>query len=155
VFQEPLLFDTTVTENVATGLKLRGVSRRGFLKFCASTASLMALPPMMIPQIARALETARRPSVIWLPFQECTGCTESITRAHGATIEQLIFEAISLDYQHTIMAAAGHQSDDALRESMKENYGKYILAVDGSIRGSGDARRPDSRGRSLGPINGP
>jgi tungstate transport system ATP-binding protein len=28
VFQEPLLFDTTVFENVATGLKLRGVSRR-------------------------------------------------------------------------------------------------------------------------------
>jgi ABC-type sugar transport system ATPase subunit len=27
VFQEPLLFDTTVAENVATGLKLRGVSR--------------------------------------------------------------------------------------------------------------------------------
>ena len=85
---------------VADYLRMRGVSRRGFLKFCASTASLMALPPMMIPQIARALETARRPSVIWLPFQECTGCTESITRAHGSTIEQLIFEAISLDYQH-------------------------------------------------------
>lgn len=28
VFQEPLLFDTTVRDNVATGLKLRGVSRR-------------------------------------------------------------------------------------------------------------------------------
>ncbi|MGE3267988.1 MAG: ABC transporter ATP-binding protein [Chloroflexota bacterium] len=28
VFQEPLLFDTTVYENVATGLKLRGVSRK-------------------------------------------------------------------------------------------------------------------------------
>jgi tungstate transport system ATP-binding protein len=28
VFQEPLLFDTTVSENVATGLKLRGVPRR-------------------------------------------------------------------------------------------------------------------------------
>jgi tungstate transport system ATP-binding protein len=28
VFQEPLLFDTTVSENVATGLKLRGVSHR-------------------------------------------------------------------------------------------------------------------------------
>lgn len=27
VFQEPLLFDTTVSENVATGLKLRGVHR--------------------------------------------------------------------------------------------------------------------------------
>lgn len=28
VFQEPLLFDTTVRDNVATGLKLRGVPRR-------------------------------------------------------------------------------------------------------------------------------
>jgi hydrogenase small subunit len=121
------------TPLVADYLRMRGVSRRGFLKFCASTASLMALPPMMIPQIARALETARRPSVIWLPFQECTGCTESITRAHGSTIEQLIFEAISLDYQHTLMAAAGEQSDDALHEAMKENHGKYLLAVDGSI----------------------
>jgi hydrogenase small subunit len=114
-------------------LRMRGVSRRGFLKFCAATASLMAMPPAMIPRIAAALEAARRPAVIWLPFQECTGCTESITRAHGATIEQLIFEAISLDYQHTIMAAAGEQSDLALRESMKENHGKYLLAVDGSI----------------------
>jgi hydrogenase small subunit len=114
-------------------LRMRGVSRRGFLKFCAATASLMAMPPMMIPRIAAALENARRPAVIWLPFQECTGCTESITRAHGASIEQLIFEAISLDYQHTIMAAAGEQSDEALHESMRENHGKYLLAVDGSI----------------------
>jgi hydrogenase small subunit len=119
--------------SVVDYLRVRGVSRRGFLKFCAATASLMAMPPAMIPRIARALETARRPSVIWLPFQECTGCTESITRAHGATIEQLIFEAISLDYQHTIMAAAGHQSDEALHEAMEQNKGKYILAVDGSI----------------------
>ncbi|MCC7367847.1 MAG: ABC transporter ATP-binding protein [Chloroflexi bacterium] len=28
VFQEPLLFDTTVAENVASGLKLRGIGRR-------------------------------------------------------------------------------------------------------------------------------
>jgi NiFe hydrogenase small subunit HydA len=54
-------------------------------------------------------------------------------RAHGSTIEQLIFEAISLDYQHTLMAAAGEQSDDALHEAMKLNHGKYLLAVDGSI----------------------
>jgi hydrogenase small subunit len=114
-------------------LKARGVSRRGFMKFCAATASLMALPPTMVPRIAAALEKARRPSVIWLPFQECTGCTESITRAHGATIEQLIFEAISLDYQHTLQAAAGAAAEDARHAAMKQNWGKYLLAVDGSI----------------------
>ncbi len=52
---------------------------------------MMALPPMMIPRIAAALEQARRPSVIWLSFQECTGCTESLTRSHSPTVEGLIF----------------------------------------------------------------
>ena len=42
-------------------LRSQGVTRRGFMKFCATTASMMALPPAMIPVIANALETARRP----------------------------------------------------------------------------------------------
>jgi len=114
-------------------LRSRGVTRRDFLSFCASTAALMGLPATMAPRIAAALEGARRPSVIWLPFQECTGCTESITRAHGATLESLIFEAISLDYQHTLQAAAGDAAERAREQAMKENRGRYLLIVDGSI----------------------
>lgn len=103
------------------------------MSFCATTAALMALPPALAPRIAAALENARRPSVIWLPFQECTGCTESLTRWHAPTLEGLIFESISLDYQHTIMAAAGDRAAEARREAMQENHGEYLLAVDGSI----------------------
>ena len=54
---------------------------------------------------------ARRPSVIWLSFQECTGCTESLTRSHAPTVESLIFDAISLDYHHTLQVAAGEAAD--------------------------------------------
>jgi hydrogenase small subunit len=114
-------------------LRQQGVTRRGFLKFCAATASLMALPPAMVPRIAAALENARRPSVIWLSFQECTGCTESLTRSHSPTIEGLIFNAISLDYHHTLQAAAGDQAELAREKAMEENFGNYILVVDGSI----------------------
>jgi hydrogenase small subunit len=114
-------------------LRAQGVSRRGFLKLCAALTSAMALPPALIPQVAQALENARRPSVIWLPFQECTGCTESLTRAHGATLEQVIFNAISLDYQHTIMAAAGEAAEAARHEAMQDNFGQYLLIVDGSV----------------------
>jgi hydrogenase small subunit len=114
-------------------LKNRGVSRRAFLKFCTTTASMMALPPSMVPAIASALEKARRPSVIWLSFQECTGCTESLTRSHTPTIEGLIFDAISLDYHHTLQAASGDAAEHAREEAMKENYGNYLLVVDGSI----------------------
>jgi len=113
-------------------LRDQGVSRRSFLKYCAATASMMALSPALIPKIAHALESAKRPSVIWLSFQECTGCTESLTRAHTATIESLIFDAISLDY-HTLQAASGHAAEEAREEAMKENFGKYLLIVDGSI----------------------
>jgi hydrogenase small subunit len=118
---------------LADYLRLNGVSRRGFLKFCATTASLMALPPAVIPRIAEALENAKRPSVIWLSFQECTGCTESITRSHSPSLESLIFEAISLDYHHTLQVASGEAAEHAREQAMKDNWGKYVLVVDGSI----------------------
>ena len=114
-------------------LRRQGVSRRGFLKFCATTASLMALPPSMVPAIARALEQARRPSVIWLSFQECTGCTESLTRSHGPTVESLIFDHVSLDYHHTLQAASGAAAEQAREQAMHDNHGNYLVVVDGSV----------------------
>lgn len=114
-------------------LARQGVTRRTFLKYCATLASMMALPPAAGRAMAEAMAAVRRPSVIWLPFQECTGCTESITRSHSPTIEGMIFDMISLDYQETLMAAAGHQAEEARQNAMKENAGKYLLIVDGSI----------------------
>lgn len=120
-------------QTVGEHLRSQGISRRGFLKFCGLLASSMALAPSMIPKIAEALENAKRPSVIWLSFQECTGCTESITRSHSPSIEGLIFDAISLDYHHTLQAASGYGAEEARDEAMKMNRGKYVLVVDGSI----------------------
>ena len=82
---------------------------------------------------AEAVENARRPSVIWLSFQECTGCTESLTRSASPTVEGLIFDAISLDYHHTLQAAAGDQAEAARHAAMEENEGGYLVLVDGSI----------------------
>jgi hydrogenase small subunit len=103
------------------------------MKFCATITSMMALPPSMVSAVAQSLENAKRPSVIWLPFQECTGCTESFTRSHSPTIEGLIFNSISLDYHHTLQAAAGHAAEEAKHQAMEANKGEYLLLVDGSI----------------------
>lgn len=120
-------------ETLLDHMAREGMSRRTFLKYCASLASMMALPPSAAAAMAEALGKAKRPSVIWLPFQECTGCTESITRSHTPSIEGMIFDMISLDYQETLMAAAGFQAEEALQAAMKENYGKYVLIIDGSV----------------------
>ncbi len=120
-------------QTLAEALLQQGVTRRGFLKFCSGLATMMALPASMAPMIASALENAKRPSVIWLSFQECTGCTESLTRSHSPTLESLIFDVISLDYHHTLQAASGHAAEEAREKAMKEFNGKYLLIVDGSI----------------------
>lgn len=114
-------------------LAAQGLSRRGFLKFCSATASLMALPPTAVGRVAEALAAARRPSVIWLSFQECTGCTESLTRSHAPSLESLIFDAISLDYHHTLQVAAGTAAEEAREAAMQASRGEYLLVVDGSI----------------------
>ncbi|MCW9012729.1 MAG: hydrogenase small subunit [Gammaproteobacteria bacterium] len=110
-----------------------GISRRSFLKYCTAMASLLALPASAIPVFSDRLRQASRPSVVWLSFQECTGCTESLTRSHAPTIEELIFDYISLDYHHTLQAASGEAAEIARSEAMKNSFGKYILIVDGSI----------------------
>lgn len=110
-----------------------GLSRRAFLKFCAVTASLLALPPSAASILAEALVCARRLPVIWLSFQECTGCTESLTRSSAPSIERLLFELISLDYHHTLQAAAGEAAEQAREASLKTNHGKLLLVVDGSV----------------------
>jgi hydrogenase small subunit len=120
-------------ETLLEVLTRRGISRRAFLKFCAAATSLMALPPTMATAVAEALMNARRPSVIWLSFQECTGCTESLTRSHSPTLESLIFDAISLDYHETLLAAAGSAAEAARDNAMKEAWGNYLLLVDGSV----------------------
>ena len=114
-------------------LSERRISRRTLLKYASYTASILALPPTAASAIAQGLAGARRQSVIWLSFQECTGCTESITRASSPSIEDLIFDFISLDYHHTLMNASGEAAEKARRTAMEENTGKYILIVDGSV----------------------
>ena len=110
-----------------------GVSRREFMQFCAATAATLGLPAGAEAQIAKAVERAQRPSVIWLHFQECTGCTESLLRAEHPTLEKLILDVISLDYHETLMAAAGHQAEAARKAAMKAHKGKYVLVVEGAI----------------------
>jgi hydrogenase small subunit len=111
----------------------RGISRRAFLKYSAYLASLLALPPTAAKVMAETLANAKRQPVIWLSFQECTGCTESLTRSHSPTLEDLIFDLISLDYHHTLQVASGEAAEEARRQSMEANKGKYIVVVDGSV----------------------
>src|SRR3974390_3426446 len=114
-------------------LEQRSVSRRDFMVFCASMAAVLGLPEEAAAAIAGAVETGARPVLVWLEFQDCAGNTESLLRATHPTVADLILDSISLNYHETIMAAAGSQAEDALAQTVRDNAGKYIALVEGSI----------------------
>lgn len=131
--QSPLFHPLAGGETLGRQLQDRGVSRREFLDFCGKMALVLGLGEAAGARVAHALQNVKRPSVIWIQLQECTGCVESLLRTAEPTIGNLVLDMVSLDYSHTLMAAAGHQSEAALATAMKENAGAYILVVTGSV----------------------
>jgi len=109
------------------------LNRRGFLKGCTMAAAALGLSETMVPKLVEAATTAQRPRVIWLHFQECTGCTETLLRASHPDIARLLLDVISLDYHETVMAAAGHQAEHLLTETLKNHAGEFICVVEGGI----------------------
>ncbi len=114
-------------------LGVPNLRRRDFMKLCGTTAALLGLGAAGIPRIADALVTAaaERPSVVWLNFASDTGCTEALIKATYPNAAQLILEILSLDYNETIMAAAGTQAEEILEGALKR--GDYILFIEGAI----------------------
>jgi hydrogenase small subunit len=126
-------YSWTESEGLQKHLEKRGVSRRDFVKFCGEMGVMLGLGMTAGPSIAKALQAVKRPSVIWLQLQECTGCVESVLRTADPTIGDLLLDVVSLDYNHTLMAGAGDAVERAKKSAMDANRGKYILVVTGSI----------------------
>jgi NiFe hydrogenase small subunit HydA len=113
-------------------LEFRGIKRRDFLKFCGATAALIGLSELHVPKIAAALEkAAKRQPVVWLNFASDTGCTEAFVKATYPSAAEVILDILSVDYNETIMAAAGKQAEEILDKSRRA--GGYILIVEGGI----------------------
>jgi hydrogenase small subunit len=129
----PTAYPWVEDETLDQYLERRGVTRRDFLTFCGSMAAVLGLGELATPRIAKALAAVKRPSVIWLQLQECTGCVESVLRTAEPTIGDLVLDVISLDYQETLMAGAGSAVERALTDSIAKNKGAYVLLVTGSV----------------------
>jgi hydrogenase small subunit len=109
-----------------------GVTRRDFIKFCTGMAALLSLPASFVPRIAEAV-SGKKPYLVWLEFQDCAGDTEALLRAENPTVGQIVLDVLSVDYHETIMAPAGHQAEKSLQDVVKNQKGKYIVVVEGSI----------------------
>jgi hydrogenase small subunit len=136
-------------DTIQKSLEARGVSRRDFLKLSSLLAVAMGLHAAPVEAsglpveatrgysaeayVAKALETAQRVPVIWLEFQDCTGCTEAVSRSVSPSLVNLVLNTLTIEYHETLSAAAGFQVEQAKQDAMKKYAGKYVLVVEGSI----------------------
>jgi len=106
-----LVASSSVLETIDERLMRCGISRRAFLKFCSTLMVAapfgLAITDKKTPEdVAEGLGKVIRPPVIWLAFQDCTGCTETLLRTSHPDLSDLILNIISLEYHETLMAAA-------------------------------------------------
>jgi len=130
-------------ETLGDRLANSGVSRRSFMKYCIGLSAMMAIPISLMPKLVEAA-LAKKTSVVYLSFQECTGCLESLVNVFPNTrynlsatnstdsIANIILSALSLDYQETLMAPSGTQAEISKAAAIA-NPESYILVVDGSL----------------------
>ncbi|TDL76885.1 twin-arginine translocation signal domain-containing protein [Rhodococcus qingshengii] len=110
-----------------------GFSRRDFLKMCTALAATLGLDYTQSHQVVKAMEIKNRVPVVWLQFQDCTGCSETFIRSSQPKTESVLLEIISLEYSDVISAPSGHQAEASMKQVLKDYKGEYILAVEGSI----------------------
>ena len=113
-------------------MRQQGITRRSFLKFCSLTAASLGLGAEGAPAIAQAMQAKPRTPVLWLHGLECTCCSESFIRSAHPLAKDAVLTLISLDYDDTLMAAAGHQAEEILVDIVSKNKGNYIVAVEGN-----------------------
>lgn len=111
----------------------QGFTRRDFLKMCTALAATIGLDYTQSNKVVNAMETKARVPVVWLQFQDCTGCSESFIRSSQPNTESVLLDMISLEYSEVLAAPSGFQAEASKEQVLKNYKGEYILAVEGSI----------------------
>ena len=131
--------EPTLEENLIR----QGFDRRDFLKYCGELAAVFTVggavlgsatpasaAPITAERVAEELGALKKPIVVWLQLQECTGCMESALRSGGTTIEEAVLSLLSVEYNELVMQASGEALNKALDAA---NAQPHILVVNGSV----------------------
>ncbi|HHW08318.1 MAG TPA: hydrogenase small subunit [Clostridia bacterium] len=113
-------------------LRSRGMNRREFIKLLTAAAVAMGFSATDVPAMAQAIEEGvKKTPVIWMKGQLCTGCTCSSISTLDPGPAEVVLDLLSFRYNPTIMAAAGHQAQQAMEDTIKE--GGYLLVMEGAV----------------------
>jgi hydrogenase small subunit len=112
------------------------ISRKKFLQVSAGSIAGVALSSLWLPKLlsaAGAKNGKGRLPIIWFQAQACTGCPVSLIDTEYPSIDDVLIEVVTMEFNPVIMGAAGDIAMGVIDRMIAEEKGEYIFVVDGSI----------------------
>lgn len=122
-------------ETLGEHMERRGVTRREFNTWCLKLLGLMGVTALCgseaeAQEAADKIAAMKRPVVMWLQLQECTGCLESTIRSYNEEIGNLVLSVVSMPYVELLMAPSGAAAEKSFHDAAEQ---PHILVVNGSV----------------------
>ena len=111
------------------------VSRREFVKYCATLSGALGLASSDLVRLGEVLAGPACPQVVWLNGASCSGCSVSLLNLIAddgpQNVAELLIDWINLSFHPTLMDAAGDLAVSRLERAYSQ--AGYILVVEGGV----------------------
>ena len=104
-----------------------------FNKWVSMVTAGMRLHPEYEATVKEGVKQLNKLPIVWLELSDCSGNSEAFIKTANPRMDDLILQYISLDYHELLMAASGEASETALDAVLKNDFGNYVLIVEGAI----------------------
>lgn len=119
--------------NLEAAMKMVDVAQDELNSWVSMVTANMQLHPAFEPLVKQSVKALNKVPIIWLELSDCSGNSEAFIKTTNPTLEDLIFDYISLDYHELLMSASGNQSETVLEEVIHQFKNEYVLIVEGAI----------------------
>ena len=120
-------------DNLESAMESLDIAKSEVNSWISMVTANMQLHPNFEQVIEGALCNLNKVPIVWLELSDCSGNSEAFIKSANPSIEDLIFDYVSLDYHELLMSASGDQSETILEDIIKNQKGEYILIVEGAV----------------------
>jgi quinone-reactive Ni/Fe-hydrogenase small subunit len=121
------------TDNLESALKSIDIEKSQVNSWISMVTADMQLHPNFEEVALEGVQSLNKVPIVWLELSDCSGNSEAFIKSTNPTIEDIIFDYVSLDYHELLMSASGDQSETILDDIITHQKGEYILIVEGAV----------------------
>ncbi|MEA2091253.1 MAG: hydrogenase small subunit, partial [Campylobacterota bacterium] len=120
-------------DNLEAALESLDIGKQEVNSWISMVTASMQLHPNFEEVVNDGVKALNKVPIIWLELSDCSGNSEAFIKSTNPSVEDLIFDYVSLDYHELVMTASGDQSETILEDIVKNEKGNYILIVEGAV----------------------